>query len=108
MNPTIQIRNFNRLLESGRDDALLRFSLGSAYFRNRQFEEAIIHLKAAIGHNPDYSAAYKTLAKALQEIADLSAAIQTYENGIEAAQRSGDKQAEKEMQVFLRRLRKNQ
>ena len=96
------------MLESGRDDALLRFSLGSAYFKNRQFDEAIINLTAAIGHNPDYSAAYKILAKALAENSDRSAAIKTYENGILAAQRVGDKQAEKEMQVFLRRLRKNQ
>lgn len=108
MTPAAQIKNFSRLLNSGRDNALLRFSLGSAYFRNQQYDEAVIHLKAAIEHNPDYSAAYRTLAKAFAENADFAAAIQTYENGIKAAQRSGDKQAEKEMQVFLKRLRKNQ
>ncbi len=108
MTPATQIKNFKRLLDSGRDDALLRFSLGSAYFRNHQYNEAVIHLKAAIGHNPDYSAAYRTLAKAFEKNADFAAAIQTYENGIQAAQRAGDKQAEKEMHVFVRRLRKNQ
>jgi hypothetical protein len=36
----------------------------------------------------------------------MAAAIETYQSGIAAAIRRGDKQAEKEMTVFLRRLAK--
>jgi hypothetical protein len=44
------------------------------------------------------------LAKAQAGGGDMAAAIESYEHGIAAAQRRGDKQAEKEMTVFLRRL----
>ena len=38
------------------------------------------------------------------EIGDIAAARHAWENGVLAARRNGDVQAEKEMNVFLRRL----
>jgi len=100
------IENFETMLARGQDSALLRFGLGSEYLNQGKFSEAISHLQAAITQNPDYSAAYKLLGKAQTEGDDLNSAIQTYETGITKAQGSGDKQAAKEMQVFLKRLKK--
>ncbi len=108
LTPEIQIENFRRLLQKGRDDALLRYSLGSAYFKIGELDAATVHLEAAIRHNSNYSAAYKVLANVHQQSDKLEAAIEAYENGIIAAGRAGDKQAQKEMQVFLKRLKKNQ
>jgi cytochrome c-type biogenesis protein CcmH/NrfG len=54
----------------------------------------------------DYSAAWKLLGKALAESGDADGAAAAYRNGIAAAERRGDKQAAKEMTVFLRRLDK--
>jgi hypothetical protein len=42
----------------------------------------------------------------LQTLGDNEGAIQVYETGIEAARQKGDIQAVKEMQVFLKRLKK--
>ena len=53
-----------------------------------------------------YSAAWKLYGKVLTELGRDAQAMAVYEKGIEAAETRGDKQAVKEMQVFLKRLRK--
>ncbi len=92
------------LLATGQDNALLRFSLGTAYWQQGDYLRAIPHLAAALQHQPDYSAAWKIYAQALAASGATAAARQAYQDGIAVAARKGDKQAEKEMQVFLRRL----
>ena len=100
------IDTFKTLLEKGNDNALLRFSLGNEYLKESDFEQAIVHLKKAIELNHSYSAAWKLYAKALLENKQTTDAINAYEKGIEVAVKNGDKQAVKEMQVFLNRLEK--
>lgn len=100
------INTFKALLEKGNDNALLRYSLGNEYIKEANFEEAITHLKKAIELNESYSAAWKLYAKALAENNQTEDAINAYEKGIKVAEANGDKQAVKEMQVFLKRLKK--
>ncbi len=100
------IENFENMLARGQDSALLRFGLGSEYLKSQDFEKAVLHLQSAIEQNPAYSAAYKLLGKAHSENGDYEAAIQSYQTGITTAEKIGDKQAAKEMQVFLKRLLK--
>jgi Tfp pilus assembly protein PilF len=97
--------NLESMLAAGRDDALLRFSLGNAYLKD-QPQRAAEHLARAVEFDPDYSAAWKILGKALTECAREEEAKQAYVRGIAAAERNGDIQAAKEMRVFLRRLEK--
>jgi predicted Zn-dependent protease len=101
-----QAQRFEALLASGKDNALLRFSLGMHYLKAGENARAAEHLRRAVEQDADYSAAWKLLGKALAESGDPGAAILAYRNGIEAAGRRGDKQAAKEMTVFLRRLDK--
>ena len=101
-----KIGNLEKLLASGQDNALLRFGLGQAYLGVGDAERAASHLRCAVEHDPRYSAAWKLLGKALAETGRAEEAIATYEQGIEVAEARGDKQSAKEMQVFLRRLRK--
>ncbi|WP_049623677.1 hypothetical protein [Frateuria defendens] len=89
-----------------RDGALLRFSLGSALLGEGQAAEAADALQQAVNFDPAYSAAWKLLGKARLALDDRAGAADAWRQGIEAAQRHGDKQAEKEMAVFLRRLSK--
>ena len=100
------IENFEAMLARGQDSALLRFGLGSEYLKQKIYDKAIVHLQAAIEQNPDYSAAYKLLGKAQTESGNSDAAMRTYQSGISKAESSGDKQTAKEMQVFLKRLKK--
>jgi predicted Zn-dependent protease len=101
------IENFEKMLLSGKDNPLLRFSLGNEYMKRGEAAKATEHLQAAVSNDPAYSAAWKLLGKALSESGEIDAAKTAYANGIEAAKRKGDKQAAKEMAVFLRRLEKN-
>jgi predicted Zn-dependent protease len=100
------IENFEALLAKGKDSALLRFSLGNEYMKVDDAARAIVHLRAAVARDPHYSAAWKLLGKALAATDDASGAIIAYEHGIAAAETKGDKQAAKEMSVFLRRLQR--
>jgi len=95
---------FEALLAAGKDSALLRFSLGMHYLKAGEPARAAGHLRAAVAQDPQYSAAWKLLGKALEASGDPPGAVQAYRSGIEAAQARGDKQAAKEMGVFLRRL----
>lgn len=98
------VERFEAMLASGRDDALLRFSLGMQYLQAGDAGRAAEHLRRAVAHDPDYSAAWKLLGKALAQAGDSAGAADAYRDGIAAAGRKGDKQAAKEMTVFLRRL----
>jgi predicted Zn-dependent protease len=95
------------MLERGQDSSLLRFSLGSEYLAQQDFASAILHLRAAVAADADYSAAWKLLGKALAGDNQPDEARAAYASGIDAATRQGDRQAAKEMSVFLRRLDKN-
>ena len=101
MNPA---ERFEALLAAGKDNALLRFSLGLHYLNAGEPARAAPHLRAAVIHDPGYSAAWKLLGRALADTGERAAAQAAYRAGIEAATRKGDKQAAKEMTVFLRRL----
>ena len=100
------IENFEKLLASGTDNAMLRFSLGNAYYQAGEFEAAIAHLERALEHDPAYSAAWKIYGKALADSGRPDQARGAYARGIEHADSKGDVQAAKEMRVFLRRLKK--
>jgi predicted Zn-dependent protease len=100
------IEAFENMLTQGRDDALLRFSLGNAYLQQNRPLQAIEHLRAALRHDPDYSAAWKQLGNALTAAERPDEALAAYDQGVRVAQQKGDQQAAKEMQVFARRLRK--
>ena len=100
------IKNLEAMLEAGQDNALLRFTLGSALFKQGDAAQAVTQLRAAVGHDPNYSAAWKIYGKALQAIGELEDARLAFESGISAAERHGDVQAAKEMKVFLKRVHK--
>jgi predicted Zn-dependent protease len=97
---------FEALLAAGKDNALLRFSLGMQYLKAGEPARAVAHLRAAVAHDPAYSAAWKLLGRALADTGQAPEAREAYRHGIEAAEQKGDKQAAKEMGVFLRRLDK--
>ena len=100
------VERFEALLAAGKDSALLRFGLGMEYLKAHDPVRAVGHLRAAVAQDATYSAAWKLLGKALAENADHEGAIDAYTRGIAAAQARGDKQAAKEMTVFLRRLQR--
>ena len=107
MNRTMSvIENLETLLDSGEDNALLRFSLGNAYLKESEYPAAIRHLSRAVELDPEYSAAWKVYGKALAASSRFEEAARAYKKGIEVAEGKGDIQAAREMKVFLKRLEK--
>lgn len=98
--------NLEALLARGQDNALLRYSLGGEYLKLNQFDKAAEHLRQAVAQGPKYSAAWKLLGKVLADAGHKDEAIKVYQDGIKVAEEKGDKQAAKEMTIFLKRLQK--
>ena len=98
------LANLLKMLEAGRDNALIRFSLGNEYLKGGDGAQAVEHLRAAVRHDPNYSAAWKLLGRALEAGNAPEEALAAYRSGIAVAEKKGDKQAAKEMAVFARRL----
>jgi tetratricopeptide (TPR) repeat protein len=100
------ISSLEKLLGTPRDGALLRYSLGLEHAKAGNLERAIAYYQDALARDPLYSAAWKALGKALADSNRPAEALEAYRHGIAAAKKKGDRQAEKEMTVFARRLEK--
>jgi predicted Zn-dependent protease len=98
------ITNLEKLVGTPRDGALLRFSLGNEHLKLGNPAAAIPHLREAVARDPNYSAAWKLLGRALAETGAPAEALEAYRQGIAVAEARGDKQSAKEMSVFARRL----
>ena len=99
-------KNLELMLERGQDSPLLRYALGLECLKTGDLVPAIDHLRQAVDQNPRYSAAWKALGEAHARTGSIERAAEVYERGIAAAREAGDLQAAREMEVFLRRLRK--
>ena len=106
MDSASVVQNLEKLLSQGKDSALLRFSLGAEYLKLRQTWVAVYQLRRALEMDPNYSAAWKLLGKALTDAGVLRDALDAYRRGVAIAEQRGDKQAAKEMAVFAQRLEK--
>ncbi|TCJ12926.1 hypothetical protein EZJ19_11905 [Parasulfuritortus cantonensis] len=100
------LENFERMLAQGRDGALLRYSLGAEYLKADNPCNAVLHLREAVRQDPNHSASWKLLGRALNESSDLEGALAAWRQGIAVAEARGDIQAVKEMTVFARRVEK--
>ena len=94
------------MIGGARDGALLRVSLATALLAAGDAAAALVELRQAVTFDVDYSAGWKLLGTTLADSGDAAGAIDAYRKGIAAASKRGDKQALKEMTVFLKRLEK--
>lgn len=102
------LANFEKMLAAGKDGALLRYSLGNEYLKAEDPARAAEHLARAVALDPRYTAAWKLYGKALAATGRDAEALAAYREGIAVAVARGDKQAEKEMTVFARRIERAQ
>lgn len=104
--PSPALANFEKMLASGKDGALLRFALGNEYLKAGDPARAAEHLARAVAFDGRHTAAWKLYARALAACGRNADALAAYRDGIAVAAARGDRQAQKEMQVFARRLEK--
>jgi predicted Zn-dependent protease len=100
------LETFEKMLAAGKDSAMLRYGLGNEYLKAGRPAEAAAQFEVATRHDPDYSAAWKLLGKALADANLPERALSAYRQGISVAEARGDIQAAKEMKVFAKRLEK--
>jgi len=97
-----------KLVGTERDSAMLRLTLARLLVADDDLGQAETHLAAAVDMDRDYTAAWKELGKVRQQRGNHAGAAEAWREGIEVARARGDKQAEKEMTVFLKRLSREQ
>lgn len=93
-----------KMLAQGQDNALLRYTLGAIYLKEKSYEPAVAHLRHALELEEKHTASWKLYAKALAGLGRTDEAIAAYDKGIAVAEVRGDVQAAKEMRVFRKRL----
>src|SRR4051812_14052200 len=85
------LASFERMLASGKDSALLRFSIGNEYAKSGDWPSAVDPLARAVAMDPQFTAAWKIYARALQETGRPGEALDAYRTGIDVAGRKGDR-----------------
>ena len=95
-----------KMLAKGMDNALLRFGLGKGYLDAAEFALATVHFQRCVAFDAQYSAAWKLLGQALNKQGLHEEAREAWTQGLRVAEEKGDKQAGKEISVFLKRLDK--
>jgi hypothetical protein len=104
MSPSPQLENFEEMLAAGKDGALLRFSLGNEHLKAGDAARAAEHLARAVAPGPRLHRGVEALRQGAHGGRPQRRRPRRVSAGIEVAGRRGDKQAEKEMRVFARRL----
>jgi len=99
-----RLEQFRQIVEMDPDDYFSHFGYANALFDAGHYQQAVEEFREAIRLKPDYSAAVRDLGKALEKVGAFDEAMQVYRDGIPIAERNGDLQTMKEMQVFLKRL----
>jgi len=99
-----RIAEFKEVAELMPDDPVVRFGLAGAYLDAGLAEDAVAEYREAVRLKPDYTAAYRGLGRALERAGRPDEARAAYGQGLEVAQRTGDLQTKKEIEVFLSRL----
>jgi len=100
----VDVDSLLKLVGTARDSAMLRLTLARLLGARGSLAEAEQHLQAALEMDPGYTAAWKELGRIRLQNGDPAGAAEAWTAGIGKARENGDKQAEKEMTVFLKRL----
>ena len=99
------IEQLEQFLAAGRDNAMIRFSLGEAYFKKKDYSPAIDHFRKCLDHDPEFSHAWRLLGISLAEQGQLEGAIHIIERGIMVAHRRDNHVTADQMKQYLNELR---
>ena len=99
-----KIKMFQDILAIDPKDEIAHFGLGNMYYKLKQYQEAISHIKIVLEQNPEYSAAYDILTKSLIALGRESEALPILNQGIEIATKRGDLSPERSMREKLRQI----
>jgi protein O-mannosyl-transferase len=99
------IEEFNRAIQLSPNYAKAHFNLASVLASDGKMEEAIEHYQAALRTKPDDMPAYANLAQTLALANRPGEALAVSEKAIEAARKTGQKDAERQFEEWLKNNR---
>ncbi len=89
------------LLQQNPNDTFARYGLAMEYARLDELDKAVACHRELLNANADYVAAYYHAGQALEKLGRIDEARSMYEDGIDAAARTGDAHARSELQAAL-------
>jgi thioredoxin-like negative regulator of GroEL len=99
-----RIEGLEEIVADDPDDYTARFMLATELAKAGRHDHAIPHFQQVVTADGEYTAAYRGLGRALVATGDVEGARRIFEQGLVVADRTGDYQSGKEMEVFLRRF----
>ncbi|GAB3013124.1 hypothetical protein GCM10027051_15500 [Niabella terrae] len=94
-----RIDQLEKLLEAQAGDSFLQHALALEYIKAGDDQRAAALFTTLLKKDPDYVGSYYHLGKLYERRGDETAAVQTYEAGMQAAQRCGDRHAYGELRT---------
>ena len=104
MNEPNRLAMLTQFLEQNPNDAFARYGLAMEHSRLGQTEAAMEQFTRLLQLHPDYTNGYFMAAQTLERAGRTSEAKKMLENGIAAAQRTGNRHALSEMSGMLEEL----
>lgn len=104
MNEPNRLAMLIEFLEQNPSDAFARYGLAMEHSRLGQTEAALEQFNRLLQLHPDYTNGYFMAAQALERAGRTGEAKKMLENGIAAAQRTGNRHALSEMSGMLEEL----
>lgn len=98
-----RIEGLEEIVADDPADTTARFMLATELAKAGEHARAAPHFQAVIDADGSYTAAFRGLGRALIALGDVDAARDVFTRGLVVAERTGDYQSGKEMEVFLRR-----
>jgi tetratricopeptide (TPR) repeat protein len=103
-NENNRLTMLTQFLEQNPRDAFARYGLAMEHSRLGQNEAALEQFSKLLELHPDYTNGYFMAAQTLERVGRTPEAKKMLENGIAAAQRTGNKHAASEMSGMLEEL----
>jgi Tfp pilus assembly protein PilF len=92
------------LLAEDPKNKFARYGLAMEYVKEGQLDTAVSEFRSLIASDPNYCAAYFHAGQTLEKSGEIEEARTMYEEGIEAATRTGDAHTRSELQGALELL----
>ncbi|MDX2041535.1 MAG: tetratricopeptide repeat protein [Acidobacteriota bacterium] len=96
-----RIEVFKKMLDADPANTTVRFGLANELLKLERFAEAATELQTYLGQANDQGNAYGKLGQALERLGKFEEARQTYQQGIEAANRHGHPGMAQDFQMAL-------
>jgi Tfp pilus assembly protein PilF len=94
-----RIEKIKQFLKNTPKDSFLQHALALEYIKSGQDDKAKTLFENILSQDPAYIGSYYHMAKLLERINNIPAAINYYEKGMEAAKKAGDMHALNELKA---------